>query len=150
MRQPGALPADFVMTNPPFDKDKVDKERTLSVEGEATMPKMRNRGPSPEETLRILDKLISRKLLDEKKFKEMHHFTRKGKRGGSLARFRSYCRQHKSFNSDSENDNLARDLQKLLDDHGAWARAGWCRALGMMYAGVTFKISLSRWFESTC
>ncbi len=80
---------------------------------------MPDRGPSPQETLRILDKLISRKLLDEEQFREMHHFTKRGKRGGTLGRFRTYCLKHESFNSDSDNDKLARELQELLDRHRA-------------------------------
>jgi hypothetical protein len=34
-------------------------------------------------------------------------------------RFREYCDQHESFNRGSENDKLARELQKMLADHGA-------------------------------
>jgi hypothetical protein len=74
-----------------------------------------DRGPSPKETLCIIKALIDRDLLDSKKFEEMHHFTKQGKKGGSLARFQSYCDTVDSFRSGSENEKLARELQRMLD-----------------------------------
>jgi len=75
-----------------------------------------DRGPTPKETIEIINQLVARGLINEKKFEEMHHFTKRGKRGGTLARFLSYCGERESFTSDGDNDKLARELQKML--HG--------------------------------
>jgi len=87
----------------------------MSIEGLRNMTE-NDRGPTPKETIEIINQLVARGLINEKKFEEMHHFTKRGKRGGTLARFLSYCGERESFTSDGDNDKLARELQKML--HG--------------------------------
>jgi hypothetical protein len=72
---------------------------------------MRDGVPDPEETLKLLDRLVSLKLLDEPRFRGMHHF------GGSMSGFRSYCHTIKSFRPNGANHRLHEELQNLLDGH---------------------------------
>jgi hypothetical protein len=66
----------------------------------------------PKDTIRILDRLVELGLLDELRFRRMHHF------GDSLSNFRKYCSTIDSFQHDSENRRLHQQLQELLELRG--------------------------------
>jgi hypothetical protein len=72
---------------------------------------MRDREPDPKETVKLLDRLVSLKLVDDSKFRRMHHL------GDSLAGFRSYCQKIKSFRLDGANRKMHENLWKMLDAH---------------------------------
>jgi hypothetical protein len=63
---------------------------------------MQDRGPNPKETIEIIDQLVARGLIDERRFRAMHHL------GGSIARFRHYCGETESFVAGGE--STAADL----------------------------------------
>lgn len=72
---------------------------------------MPDRRPDPKDTIRILDRLVERKLLNETQFRDMHHL------GGSMTGFRSYCSTIASFRRNGTNQNLHDKLQKMLDSY---------------------------------
>ena len=70
---------------------------------------MQDRGPDPKQTVEILDRLVSLRLLNETQFRRMHHL------GGSISAFRNYCRTVKSFHADGNNRGIHEHLQKMLE-----------------------------------
>jgi hypothetical protein len=69
---------------------------------------MKDRGSNPSiDTVKILDQLKGR--LNEAEFRSKHHM------GSSIAAFRRYCLDHKSFRRNSRNLDLHEWLQKKLD-----------------------------------
>ena len=67
--------------------------------------------PDPRDTIRIIDQLVRKGLLDERTFRNMHHF------GGSLSTFQKYCSTIRSFQRESKNRRLHEELRALLDSH---------------------------------
>ncbi len=65
-------------------------------------------GPTPSQTIQIIDQLVLQKRLNEKEFRAMHHL------GGSIAGFRRYCGTVKSFRPGGNNWKLHNELRALL------------------------------------
>jgi hypothetical protein len=80
---------------------------------------MRDREPDPKETLELLDKLVSLKLLEDSTFRRMHHL------GDSLSGFRSYCQKIKSFRRDGANRRMHEKLRKILHAHKGQRGSDW-------------------------
>lgn len=72
---------------------------------------MRERGPNPIETSRMIDQLVGLKLLDDIRFRRMHHLA------SSISVFQSYCENIKSFRPNGNNRRIHEELEKMLDDH---------------------------------
>jgi hypothetical protein len=72
--------------------------------------------PDPRDTIRIIDQLVQKGLLDERNFRNMHHF------GGSLSGFRRYCSTINNFRRESPNRRLHEVLRALLDSHSQQRR----------------------------
>ena len=73
---------------------------------------MRDQGPDPSDTVKIIDQLVSMGVMNNEKFKKMHHL------GGSLHGFRTWCQEKvRSFQPNGNNRKLHEQLQKMLDQY---------------------------------
>jgi hypothetical protein len=72
---------------------------------------MQDRGPNPKETIEIIDRLVALGLIDESRFRAMHHL------GGSITGFRRYCDKKASFIIGGNNHKLHEKLKEMLDAH---------------------------------
>lgn len=68
-----------------------------------------SRDPDPRDTVKIIDLLVEKRILDEPTFRRMHHLE------GSISNFRRYCSKIKAFQQNSPNRRLHEELQRMLE-----------------------------------